>query len=78
MVSQQVATEASAVPRTHLCPQCSETFPTAATLEAHKRGHAGGWQEGGPLGSGWPVGDRMPPWAVGRQQAVRVGPLGWW
>ncbi|XP_032957134.1 transcription factor E4F1 isoform X3 [Rhinolophus ferrumequinum] len=40
-VETQVATEASAVPRTHLCPQCSETFPTAATLEAHKRGHAG-------------------------------------
>ncbi|XP_048189279.1 transcription factor E4F1 isoform X1 [Perognathus longimembris pacificus] len=33
--------EASAVPRTHPCPQCSETFPTAATLEAHKRGHQG-------------------------------------
>lgn len=41
-VETQVASEASAVPRTHLCPQCSETFPTAATLEAHKRGHAGG------------------------------------
>ncbi|KAM5198464.1 transcription factor E4F1 isoform 3-T3 [Hipposideros larvatus] len=40
-VETQVASEASAVPRTHLCPQCSETFPTAATLEAHKRGHAG-------------------------------------
>ncbi|KAM8777930.1 transcription factor E4F1 [Rhynchonycteris naso] len=38
---ETVASEASAVPRTHLCPQCSETFPTAATLEAHKRGHAG-------------------------------------
>ncbi|XP_032462285.1 transcription factor E4F1 isoform X5 [Phocoena sinus] len=38
---EQVASEASAVPRTHPCPQCSETFPTAATLEAHKRGHAG-------------------------------------
>ncbi|XP_013373181.1 PREDICTED: transcription factor E4F1 isoform X5 [Chinchilla lanigera] len=37
----QVASEASTVPRTHPCPQCSETFPTAATLEAHKRGHAG-------------------------------------
>ncbi|XP_070218443.1 transcription factor E4F1 isoform X3 [Bos mutus] len=37
----QVAGEASSVPRTHPCPQCSETFPTAATLEAHKRGHAG-------------------------------------
>lgn len=37
----QVASEASPVPRTHPCPQCSETFPTAATLEAHKRGHAG-------------------------------------
>ncbi|XP_058426270.1 transcription factor E4F1 isoform X2 [Diceros bicornis minor] len=36
-----VASEASAVPRTHPCPQCSETFPTAATLEAHKRGHVG-------------------------------------
>uniref|UniRef100_G1TMM1 Transcription factor E4F1 n=1 Tax=Oryctolagus cuniculus TaxID=9986 RepID=G1TMM1_RABIT len=36
-----VASEASAVPKTHPCPQCSETFPTAATLEAHKRGHAG-------------------------------------
>ncbi|KAM4820306.1 transcription factor E4F1 isoform 3-T3 [Thomomys bottae] len=33
--------EASAVPRTHPCPQCSETFPSAATLEAHKRGHQG-------------------------------------
>uniref|UniRef100_A0A8C4L493 Transcription factor E4F1 n=1 Tax=Equus asinus TaxID=9793 RepID=A0A8C4L493_EQUAS len=40
-VDTQVASEASAVPRTHPCPQCSETFPTAATLEAHKRGHAG-------------------------------------
>ncbi|KAK2507513.1 hypothetical protein MC885_021889 [Smutsia gigantea] len=40
-VDTQVASEASSVPRTHLCPQCSETFPTAATLEAHKRGHAG-------------------------------------
>ncbi|XP_067563040.1 transcription factor E4F1 isoform X1 [Pseudorca crassidens] len=40
-VETQVASEASAVPRTHPCPQCSETFPTAATLEAHKRGHAG-------------------------------------
>uniref|UniRef100_A0A9L0IG83 E4F transcription factor 1 n=1 Tax=Equus asinus TaxID=9793 RepID=A0A9L0IG83_EQUAS len=39
-VDTQVASEASAVPRTHPCPQCSETFPTAATLEAHKRGHA--------------------------------------
>ncbi|XP_045848833.1 transcription factor E4F1 isoform X2 [Meles meles] len=38
---QQVAGGASTVPRTHPCPQCSETFPTAATLEAHKRGHAG-------------------------------------
>uniref|UniRef100_A0A8C7C0Q5 Transcription factor E4F1 n=1 Tax=Neovison vison TaxID=452646 RepID=A0A8C7C0Q5_NEOVI len=38
---QQVASGASTVPRTHPCPQCSETFPTAATLEAHKRGHAG-------------------------------------
>lgn len=38
---EQVAGEASAVPKTHPCPQCSETFPTAATLEAHKRGHAG-------------------------------------
>ncbi|KAM9583705.1 transcription factor E4F1 isoform 1-T1 [Trichechus inunguis] len=37
----QVASEAAGVPRTHPCPQCSETFPTAATLEAHKRGHAG-------------------------------------
>ncbi|XP_069920215.1 transcription factor E4F1 isoform X3 [Oryctolagus cuniculus] len=40
-VGTQVASEASAVPKTHPCPQCSETFPTAATLEAHKRGHAG-------------------------------------
>ncbi|XP_037013217.2 transcription factor E4F1 isoform X1 [Artibeus jamaicensis] len=40
-VETQVANEASAVPRTHLCPQCSETFPTAATLEAHKRDHEG-------------------------------------
>ncbi|XP_025130755.1 transcription factor E4F1 isoform X5 [Bubalus bubalis] len=40
-VETQVAGEASSVPRTHPCPQCSETFPTAATLEAHKRGHAG-------------------------------------
>ncbi|XP_020764255.2 transcription factor E4F1 isoform X4 [Odocoileus virginianus] len=38
---EQVAGEASSVPRTHPCPQCSETFPTVATLEAHKRGHAG-------------------------------------
>ncbi|XP_013373180.1 PREDICTED: transcription factor E4F1 isoform X2 [Chinchilla lanigera] len=38
---ETVASEASTVPRTHPCPQCSETFPTAATLEAHKRGHAG-------------------------------------
>ncbi|KAG8506384.1 Transcription factor E4F1 [Galemys pyrenaicus] len=37
----QVAREVSAAPRTHPCPQCSETFPTAATLEAHRRGHAG-------------------------------------
>ncbi|XP_054991418.1 transcription factor E4F1 isoform X4 [Sorex araneus] len=35
-----VASEVSTVPRTHPCPQCSETFPSAATLEAHKRGHA--------------------------------------
>uniref|UniRef100_A0A9L0S3Q7 Transcription factor E4F1 n=1 Tax=Equus caballus TaxID=9796 RepID=A0A9L0S3Q7_HORSE len=40
-LAPEVASEASAVPRTHPCPQCSETFPTAATLEAHKRGHAG-------------------------------------
>uniref|UniRef100_F1RFA4 Transcription factor E4F1 n=1 Tax=Sus scrofa TaxID=9823 RepID=F1RFA4_PIG len=40
-VETQMASQASAVPRTHPCPQCSETFPTAATLEAHKRGHAG-------------------------------------
>uniref|UniRef100_A0A8C6CNW4 Transcription factor E4F1 n=1 Tax=Moschus moschiferus TaxID=68415 RepID=A0A8C6CNW4_MOSMO len=40
-VETQVAGEASSMPRTHPCPQCSETFPTAATLEAHKRGHAG-------------------------------------
>ncbi|XP_041532349.1 transcription factor E4F1 isoform X6 [Microtus oregoni] len=38
-IETQVASEASKVPRTHPCPQCSETFPTAATLEAHKRGH---------------------------------------
>ncbi|XP_070316346.1 transcription factor E4F1 isoform X2 [Odocoileus virginianus] len=38
---ETVAGEASSVPRTHPCPQCSETFPTVATLEAHKRGHAG-------------------------------------
>ncbi|XP_058565920.1 transcription factor E4F1 isoform X4 [Neofelis nebulosa] len=38
---ETVASGPSAVPRTHPCPQCSETFPTAATLEAHKRGHAG-------------------------------------
>ncbi|XP_044089962.1 transcription factor E4F1 isoform X2 [Neovison vison] len=38
---ETVASGASTVPRTHPCPQCSETFPTAATLEAHKRGHAG-------------------------------------
>ncbi|XP_073915848.1 transcription factor E4F1 isoform X2 [Castor canadensis] len=38
---ETVASEASVVPRIHPCPQCSETFPTAATLEAHKRGHAG-------------------------------------
>ncbi|XP_035876916.1 transcription factor E4F1 isoform X3 [Phyllostomus discolor] len=41
LAPEQVANEASAVPRTHLCPQCSETFPTAATLEAHKRDHEG-------------------------------------
>ncbi|XP_023620217.1 transcription factor E4F1 isoform X3 [Myotis lucifugus] len=41
LTPEQVAHEASAVSRTHLCPQCSETFPTAATLEAHKRSHAG-------------------------------------
>ncbi|XP_015419507.1 PREDICTED: transcription factor E4F1 isoform X3 [Myotis davidii] len=40
-LTPEVAHEASAVSRTHLCPQCSETFPTAATLEAHKRSHAG-------------------------------------
>ncbi|XP_075420563.1 transcription factor E4F1 isoform X3 [Tenrec ecaudatus] len=40
-VDTQVASAAAGVPRTHPCPQCSETFPTAATLEAHKRGHAG-------------------------------------
>ncbi|XP_072798562.1 transcription factor E4F1 isoform X3 [Vicugna pacos] len=40
-LAPEVASETSAVPRTHPCPQCSETFPTAATLEAHKRGHAG-------------------------------------
>ncbi|NP_001288713.1 transcription factor E4F1 isoform 1 [Mus musculus] len=38
-IETQVASEAATVPRTHPCPQCSETFPTAATLEAHKRGH---------------------------------------
>lgn len=38
---EQVATEGATGPRNHLCPQCSETFPTAATLEAHKRDHAG-------------------------------------
>uniref|UniRef100_A0A8C2SBX8 Transcription factor E4F1 n=1 Tax=Capra hircus TaxID=9925 RepID=A0A8C2SBX8_CAPHI len=41
LAPEQVAGEALSVPRTHPCPQCSETFPTAATLEAHKRGHAG-------------------------------------
>nr|XP_048292229.1 transcription factor E4F1 isoform X3 [Myodes glareolus] len=40
-IETQVASEASKVPRTHPCPQCSETFPTAAILEAHKRGHIG-------------------------------------
>ncbi|XP_045427379.1 transcription factor E4F1 isoform X5 [Pipistrellus kuhlii] len=40
-LTPEVASEASAVARTHLCPQCSETFPTAATLEAHRRSHAG-------------------------------------
>ncbi|KAF5917593.1 hypothetical protein HPG69_000056 [Diceros bicornis minor] len=49
VVPQQVASEASAVPRTHPCPQCSETFPTAATLEAHKRGHVG-WTLGRAVG----------------------------
>ncbi|XP_076998262.1 transcription factor E4F1 isoform X2 [Tamandua tetradactyla] len=38
---ETVAGEAAGVPRAHPCPQCSEAFPTAATLEAHKRGHAG-------------------------------------
>ncbi|XP_012587145.1 PREDICTED: transcription factor E4F1, partial [Condylura cristata] len=49
---EQVAPEVSAAPRTHPCPQCSETFPTAATLEAHKKGHAGGC--GGYLAGPWP------------------------
>ncbi|XP_048189280.1 transcription factor E4F1 isoform X2 [Perognathus longimembris pacificus] len=40
-LAPEMTQEASAVPRTHPCPQCSETFPTAATLEAHKRGHQG-------------------------------------
>ncbi|GAB1300665.1 Transcription factor E4F1 [Apodemus speciosus] len=40
-IETTVASEAATVPRTHPCPQCSETFPTAATLEAHKRGHIG-------------------------------------
>ncbi|CAO2642163.1 Transcription factor E4F1 [Lemmus lemmus] len=40
-IETQVPSEASKVPRTHPCPQCSETFPTAATLEAHKRDHIG-------------------------------------
>ncbi|XP_006893916.1 PREDICTED: transcription factor E4F1 isoform X2 [Elephantulus edwardii] len=40
-VDTQVASEAAGVPRGHPCPQCSESFPTAATLEAHKRGHVG-------------------------------------
>ncbi|XP_060220005.1 transcription factor E4F1 isoform X5 [Meriones unguiculatus] len=40
-LAPEVASEASTVPRTHPCPQCTETFPTAATLEAHKRGHIG-------------------------------------
>lgn len=46
VILQQMSSEASTVPKTHPCPQCSETFPTAATLEAHKRGHAGGWVHG--------------------------------
>lgn len=40
-IETQVASEATTVPRTHPCSQCSETFPSAATLEAHKRGHIG-------------------------------------
>ncbi|XP_006873939.1 PREDICTED: transcription factor E4F1 isoform X1 [Chrysochloris asiatica] len=40
-VETQVASEAAGAPRAHPCPQCSETFPTAATLEAHRRSHAG-------------------------------------
>ncbi|KAB1251896.1 Transcription factor E4F1 [Camelus dromedarius] len=79
---ETVANETSAVPRTHPCPQCSETFPTAATLEAHKRGHAGGRQDGGAPGSGWPVGSQEVPlgvqsgWSVGRWRAAGVRPLG--
>ncbi|XP_042636707.1 transcription factor E4F1 [Orycteropus afer afer] len=38
---EAVASEAAGMPKAHPCPQCSETFPTAATLEAHKRGHTG-------------------------------------
>lgn len=63
-----MASGASAVPRTHPCPQCSETFPTAATLEAHKRGHAGGWQEWGAPGSGQPG---WVPGALGGDPASR-------
>nr|XP_038942753.1 transcription factor E4F1 isoform X5 [Rattus norvegicus] len=40
-LTPEVASEAATVPRTHPCSQCSETFPSAATLEAHKRGHIG-------------------------------------
>lgn len=69
MVPQQVAGEASSVPRTHPCPQCSETFPTAATLEAHKRGHAGGWR--GDCPGQLRVAGRPAGWPV-----ARVGPLG--
>uniref|UniRef100_A0A8C3X435 Transcription factor E4F1 n=1 Tax=Catagonus wagneri TaxID=51154 RepID=A0A8C3X435_9CETA len=70
-VETQVASQASAVPRTHPCPQCSETFPTAATLEAHKRGHAGGrWEACG--WPGWAIG-----WPAGRRWVARVGPSVW-
>ncbi|KAF3818859.1 hypothetical protein GH733_012276 [Mirounga leonina] len=70
---ETVASGASAVPRTHPCPQCSETFPTVATLEAHKRGHAGGWR--GRVGGG-ALGSRRPGWALGVRWAARLVP-GW-
>lgn len=70
---QQVASGASTAPRTHPCPQCSETFPTAAILEAHKRGHAGGCRAADGQDGPWVCGGRLG-WSLGGQQAG--GPQG--